>query len=57
MISVEVKFYIEFDENNMPSSYTDSDYLKEVIQESVEDAMYDVGASMCGAIKIEVDKL
>jgi hypothetical protein len=56
VISVEVKFYIEFDENNMPSSYSDSEYLKEVIHESIEDAMYDVGASMCSSVKIEVDK-
>ena len=57
MISAEVKFYIEFDEESMPSSYTDVEYLTEVITEAVEDSMYDVGASHCGKIKIEVDGL
>jgi DNA-binding protein YbaB len=57
VISADVKFYIEFDEDSMPSSYTDVDYLTEVITEAVEDAMYDVGANLCGRIKVEVDGL
>ena len=57
MISAEVKFYIEFDEDNMPSSYTDSEYLEEVIREALEDSMYDVGASLCGKIRVEVEGL
>ena len=57
MISAEVKFYIEFDEDSMPSSYTDVEYLTEVVAEAVEDSMYDVGASHCGKIKVEVDGL
>lgn len=57
MISADVKFYIEFDEDDMPSSYTDTEYLTEVITEAVEDAMYDVGANLCGKIKVEVDGL
>jgi hypothetical protein len=57
VITADVKFYIEFEEDSMPSSYTDVDYLTEVITEAVEDAMYDVGANLCGRIKVEVDGL
>jgi len=57
VISADVKFYIEFDEDSMPSAYTDSEYLTEVISESIEDAMYDMGASLIGKIKVEVDGL
>ena len=55
MVTAEVKFYVEFHEDSMPSSYTNADYLSEVIQEAVTDAMYDVGASLIGNTRVEID--
>ncbi len=55
MVTAEVKFFVEFDEDNMPSAYTNTDYLIEVIQEAVSDAMYDINADLVGATKVEID--
>jgi hypothetical protein len=56
MVTAEVKFYVEFDEDNMPSSYTNTEYLIEVIQEAVTDAMYDVGADLVNVPRVELDQ-
>lgn len=55
MVTAEVKFYVEFDEDNMPSAYTNTEYLIEVIQEAVADAMYDINADLVGTTKVEID--
>lgn len=55
MITAEVKFFVEFDEDSMPSAYTSTDYLTEVIQEAVTDAMYDIGADLASVPKVEID--
>lgn len=55
MVIAEVKFYVEFDEDNMPTAYTNTEYLIEVIQEAVTDAMYDINADLVGATKVEID--
>jgi hypothetical protein len=55
MVTAAVKFYVEFDENNMPTAYTNTDYLIEVIQEAVTDAMYDINADLVGTTKVEID--
>jgi hypothetical protein len=57
MVTAEVKFYVEFNENDMPSAYTSSDYLAEVIQEAVTDAMYDIGADLASVPKVEIDNI
>lgn len=56
MVTAEVKFYVEFKEDRMPSSYTNTDYLIEVIQEAVTDAMYDIGADLVNAPRVELDQ-
>lgn len=55
MIIVEVKFVVEFNEDRMPSPYTDHMYLTEVIQEAISDAMYDIGADLASVPKVEID--
>jgi hypothetical protein len=55
MVTAEVKFYVEFDEDTMPSAYTNTDYLTEVIQEAVTDAMYDIGAGLTNVPRVEID--
>jgi hypothetical protein len=39
----------------MPTAYTNTEYLIEVIQEAVTDAMYDINADLVGATKVEID--
>jgi hypothetical protein len=56
MITAEVKFVVEFNEDTMPSSYTDPMYLTEVIQEAISDAMYDIGADIASVAKVEIDE-
>jgi hypothetical protein len=56
MITAEVKFVVEFNEDTMPSSYTDPMYLTEVIQEAISDAMYDIGADLASVAKVEIDE-
>ena len=55
MITAEVKFAVEFDEDNIPSSYTNIEHLTEIIQEAVEDAMFDIGADVSGVPRVEID--
>lgn len=55
MVIAEVKFAVEFNEDTMPSSYTSNDYLIEVLQEAITDAMYDVGAGLVSVPSVEID--
>lgn len=56
-VSVEVSFDTFFDTEEMPTSYTDPDFLEEVIKEAVEDAMNDLGAEDTKAIRVSVEGL
>jgi hypothetical protein len=56
-IIVEVNFETIFDADEMPTSYTEPDYLEEVIKEAVEDAMTDLGAKDTKGIHIAIEGL
>lgn len=56
-VFVEVSFDVAFDPDDMPDTYTDPGYLEEVIKETLEDAMYDVGAQKVEKINIEIEGL
>lgn len=42
--SVLVDFKVSFDTDEMPSSYSNPEYLQDVVTEAVEDAMNDIGS-------------
>lgn len=54
-VNVLVDFEVEFDKDNMPSSYSNPEYLEEVVKEAVQDAMNDIGCSEVNNINICVD--
>jgi DNA-binding protein YbaB len=56
-VSVEVSFDTFFDTEEMPTSYTDPDFLEEVIKEAVEDAMNDLGAEDTKKILVSIEGL
>lgn len=56
-VTVEVSFDTFFDTEEMPTSYTDPEYLEEVIKEAVEDAMNDLGAEDTKKIYVSVEGL
>lgn len=43
-IFVEVRFELVLDSESVPPTYKDPDYLQEVLQEAIKDAVYDIGA-------------
>jgi hypothetical protein len=54
-VNVLVDFTVEFEKDNMPSSYSNPEYLEEVVKEAVEDAMNDIGCSQVKEVNICVD--
>jgi hypothetical protein len=41
----------------MPTTYSEPEYLQEVITEAIQDAMYDLGAEKVNYVRVEVDGL
>jgi hypothetical protein len=56
-VIVEVNFETVFDADEMPTPYTEPDYLEEVIKEAVEDAMTDLGAKDTKGISVSIEGL
>jgi hypothetical protein len=54
-IFVEVRFELVLDSDTVPPTYRDPDYLQEVLQESIKDAMYDIGADEVNEFFIELE--
>jgi|DEB0MinimDraft_3_1074331.scaffolds.fasta_scaffold99754_2 hypothetical protein len=53
--SVLVDFKVEFNVDEMPSSYSNPEYLEEVVKEAVEDAMNDIGNGEITDLNVWVD--
>lgn len=56
-ILVEVRFDVSLDSEEVPSTYRDSEYLQEVIQEAIQDSMYDIGAIEITNLRIDIEGL
>jgi len=56
-IVIEVTFEVALDSKEMPTTYSDVEYLEEVITEAIQDAMYDLGAEKVNYVRVEVDGL
>lgn len=56
-ILVEVRFEVTLNSDEMPPTYRDPEYLEEVIQEALNDAMYDIGAEEVKEVRIEIEGL
>lgn len=56
-IVIEVTFEAYLNSEDMPSPYSEPDYLKEVVSEAVNDAMYDLGIQKLGSIRVEIEGL
>jgi hypothetical protein len=41
----------------MPNTYSDSDYLEEIIDEAIHDAMYDIGAAKVSFVRMDIEGL
>jgi len=54
-ISVEVRFELILDSESIPPTYRDTDYLQEVLQEAIKDAVYDIGADQVNEFFIELE--
>jgi hypothetical protein len=54
-ISVEVRFELILDSESIPPTYRDTDYLQEVLQEAIKDAVYDIGAEQVNEFFIELE--
>lgn len=54
-IFVEVRFELVLDSDTVPPTYHDPDYLQEVLQEAIKDAMYDIGADAVNEFFIELE--
>jgi hypothetical protein len=54
-IFVEVRFELVLDSESMPPTYRDPDYLQEVLQEAIKDAVYDIGAEKVNEFFIELE--
>ena len=54
-ISVEVRFELILDSESTPPTYRDTDYLQEVLQEAIKDAVYDIGAEQVNEFFIELE--
>lgn len=56
-VLVHVQFDAVFKKDELPSSYTEESYFTDVIRETVEDAMTDVGANDTKNIEVEIEGL
>jgi uncharacterized protein (UPF0212 family) len=56
-IVIEVTFEVALDSKEMPTTYSDVEYLEEVITEAIQDAMYDLGAEKVNYVRVQVDGL
>ena len=54
-IFVEVRFELVLDPESIPPTYKDTDYLQEVLQEAIKDAVYDIGAEEVNEFFIELE--
>ncbi len=54
-IFVEVRFELVLDPEAVPPTYKDPDYLQEVLQEAIKDAVYDIGAEEVNEFFIELE--
>ena len=54
-IFVEVRFELVLDSESTPPTYKDPDYLQEVLQEAIKDAVYDIGAEEVNEFFIELE--
>lgn len=54
-IFVEVRFELVLDSESMPPTYSDPDYLQEVLHEAIKDAVYDIGAEQVNEFFIELE--
>ena len=54
-IFVEVRFELVLDSESIPPTYKDPDYLQEVLQEAIKDAVYDIGAEEVNEFFIELE--
>lgn len=51
---VEVRFELDLDFDTVPPTYQDPEYLQEVLQEAIKDAVYDIGAEKINEFFIEI---
>jgi hypothetical protein len=51
---VEVRFELVLDFDTVPPTYQDPEYLHEVLQEAIKDAVYDIGAEKVNEFFIEI---
>jgi nitrogen-specific signal transduction histidine kinase len=52
---VEVRFQLVLDYDTSPPTYQDPEYLQEVLQEAIKDAVYDLGAEEVNEFFIELE--
>ena len=52
---VEVRFELVLDYDTVPPTYQDPEYLQEVLQEAIKDAVYDLGAEEVNEFFIELE--
>ena len=52
---VEVRFELVIDYDTVPPTYQDPEYLEEVMQEAIKDAIYDMGAEKVSEFFIELE--
>lgn len=52
---VEVRFELVIDYDTVPPTYQDPEYLQEVMQEAIKDAIYDMGAEKVKEFFIELE--
>ena len=52
---VEVRFELVIDYDTVPPTYQDPEYLQEVMQEAIKDAIYDMGAEKVNEFFIELE--
>lgn len=52
---VEVRFELVLDYDTAPPTYQDPEYLQEVLQEAIKDAVYDLGAEEVNEFFIELE--
>jgi hypothetical protein len=56
-IVIEVTFEVALDSEEMPTTYSEPDYLEEVIKEAIHDAMYDLGIEKVTSIRVDIEGL
>jgi hypothetical protein len=52
---VEVRCQLVLDYDTSPPTYQDPEYLQEVLQEAIKDAVYDLGAEEVNEFFIELE--